>query len=286
MIRDYISLMRPKQWYKNLVLLLGSFFSNNLSNIETYPILILGFVSFCLISGAVYSINDIRDAEHDKNHPTKNKRPIACGKVTKKQGFILATFLTIGAFTISYKLNFMFFITILGYFLLNILYTYIFKNVIIADVFLLASFFVIRAISGIALLLNTGAVFSPWFTVVIFQLALLLGFEKRMNEKHVMNSADKSRPVLKEYNEGLLSQYIIVSYSILIVFYSLFTFVISTQMMITIPIVMFGLFRYHYIVQNTKISDPLLAIINDTPLLICILLWSLISTYIYYFIGM
>jgi 4-hydroxybenzoate polyprenyltransferase len=277
----FISL-RPKQWSKNLIIFAGIAFSHNLF---VYPMLLkvlLAFGLFCVLSGSVYLINDVLDLEKDKKHPRKAHRPLASGKISSPFAMGLAVVLALFSLTASFYLNQFFGATALSYFALLTLYTVLLKHLVIIDVMTIALGFVLRAIAGAVVI---DVAISPWLFVCTILLALFLGISKRRHELAVLEvEAVNHRKILQEYNIPLLDQMIAVVTSSTVVAYSLYTMSAETRtklgtpyLALTIPVVLYGLFRYLYLIYSKQQGgSPSELLLNDKPLLICVGLWGLL----------
>lgn len=268
--------MRPKQWTKNLIIFAAPIFSGKILNPDVFLKSFLGFVLLCFLSGAVYLINDVVDYEKDRHHPKKNQRPVASGKLSKNLAFGFSLFSSASVLVFSYFLGATFFLCLAGYFLIQLLYSLWLKNLVILDVFTIASGFLVRALSGVYLL---SLSLSPWLFICAFLLALFLGFGKRRHELLFLEKASTHRPVLKEYSKEFLDVLLTVIASATVVSYSLYTFFSETAekhsgLMWSIPFVFYGLFRYLYLVYSKNLGgNPEEILLTDRPLLIDILLW-------------
>ena len=191
-----IMTLRPKQWYKNLLIFAGITFSFNLTDFSLYPKVILAFAFFCALSGSVYTINDIVDREKDRKHPLKCKRPIASGQLKVSHAIFLAVSLIAFSLGGSFYLDRFFGLAALAYFILNMLYTLKLKNYILVDVLLISIFFVLRAIAGVVVI---NVEISPWLVVCAFLLALFLALGKRRHEVILKgNGGKETRANLEE----------------------------------------------------------------------------------------
>lgn len=280
--------LRLKQWIKNLIIFAPLIFSENIFDMRLFLKSVFAFVLFCLISGAAYILNDIKDLEEDKLHPLKSKRPLASGKLKKSQAlitfFFLITISLIGAFLI----NVPFFATIGIYLVLQVSYSFWLKHVVILDVFLIATGFFIRVIAG-GLVIEVQL--SPWLFICTILLALFLALSKRRHELVLLDkSAEIHRPILKEYNPYLLDQMIAVVTASTVISYCLYTISSETiekfgtqNLIFTVPFVLYGIFRYLYLVhQRNEGGSPELLLITDKPLLIDVFLWIATAVLIIY----
>ena len=267
--------LRPKQWIKNLVVFAGLIFSRNVFNGPMQIKLWLTFVSFCGIVSAGYLINDIIDRESDRLHPKKKFRPIASGSLKPKVAVLFAVVLVAFSFALSFAVDNSLPLFLLSYFVLQMLYTWFLKHFVIIDVLAIASGFVIRAAAGAAVI---HVAISPWLIVCTLFLALCLGLAKRRAELvSLEDMAAAHRRNLEHYSMELVDQMISVTASATIVSYSLYSFTAydSTRMMLTIPFVLYGIFRYMYLMHGkSRGGSPELVMLTDWPLLINIFLWA------------
>jgi len=278
--------LRPKQWPKNL-LLYGSFLFN--LNKLWQPmspqmwgylkLATLGFVAFTALSSGVYLLNDLKDIEPDRKHPQKQKRPLASGQISPALALSVAALLLFSSLAFALWLNTTFAASLGIYLLLQVLYTLWWKHVVILDVFVIASGFVLRAVAG-ALVIRSWI--SPWLLIVTFLGALFLGLCKRRHELLLLDrDAGSHRKILLEYTPQLLDQMIGVTTASTIMAYSLYTFTAegmprSHAMMLTIPFVLYGLFRYLYLTyRHDQGGSPEEILLRDRPLNAAILLWLL-----------
>ncbi|MFC1878975.1 decaprenyl-phosphate phosphoribosyltransferase [Chloroflexota bacterium] len=287
MIVALFKAMRPRQWVKNGVIFTGLVFDRQLglNNIPTMLRVLAGFVIFCLVSGVVYLVNDISDVEADRRHPTKRNRPIAAGKLPIRVARIAVVVLLAIVFPISYWLSPPFALVTLGYFVLNLTYSKWIKHIVLLDVMTIAAGYVLRVVAGITLLAHVAR-FSPWLYVVTTSGALFLGFGKRRAELAMLaDRANAHRKVLDGYTIPLLDQYINVVLSATILSYSLYTFNDPNLpvMMLTIPYVIYGIFRYLYLIQvEDSGGAPEDVLVSDRPLQLAILLWGFTVLLIFY----
>lgn len=278
--------MRPKQWTKNFVIFAGIIFSRNIF-IDAYLLkTYYAFIAFCALSGSVYIINDLLDMDKDRSHPTKRNRPLASGQlgVTTAVVFVILTTLAtlFGAFWLDTAFGFV----AAAYFVLTLSYSLKLKNIVIIDVLTIAMGFILRAVAG-AMVISVDI--SPWLLVCTFLLALFLALNKRRHELILLNdTAGIHRKILIEYEPAMLDQMISVVTSSTVMAYSLYTFTSghSDYLMLTIPFVIYGIFRYQYLVYRKDIGgSPESALLKDPPMLINVLLWVLSCTLILYFLG-
>ena len=281
MLKDLIISMRPKQWYKNLILFVGIVFSMNLLNVQMWLNVIAAFAIFCMLSGSEYIINDILDVEKDRKHPTKRKRPIASGEL-KKSHALLSTFLMIicGMGGV-YVINKSFFVISISYLFLILLYSLVLKHLIIVDLLVISIGFVIRAVAGC---LAINVFISPWLIICAFLLALFLALGKRRHELVLLaENAKEHRRILEGYSVEMLDQMISITTGALIISYSLYTFLADNNyMMLTIPFAIYGLFRYLFLVHARNFGGETEMIFRDKGMVLSMILWAVLVVLILY----
>lgn len=272
--------MRPKQWAKNGLIFAALIFDRQLLVLPSFLHILAGFILFCLISSSVYIINDLMDIDADRRHPIKRLRPIASGKLPFPVARLAVTVILLVVLPSSYLLSAKFAAFVLAYFLLNMAYTKTLKHIPILDVFALASFYVLRVAAGVVLI--DVQRFSPWLYVFTTFLSLFLGIGKRRAEMTLLaDEANSHRKVLEGYSIPLLDQMIMIVVTVTIVTYSLYTFSAPNlptnhAMMLTIPFVIYGVFRYLYLIQIKHSGGaPEDILFTDRPLQLDILLWGL-----------
>jgi 4-hydroxybenzoate polyprenyltransferase len=290
LIANLVKAMRPKQWAKNVVIFAALVFDRQLGWNNPVPLIrtVAGFLIFCLLSGVVYLVNDIQDVEADRVHPRKRFRPIASGALSIRAAWIAAALLLAILAPCAWVLGQNFSVVALAYFLLNLVYSKWLKHILLIDVFSIALFFVLRVAAG-AVLIHVAR-FSPWLYVVTTLASLYIGFGKRRAELTLlMSNADNHRKVLGGYSVALLDQYLIIVAATTIVAYSLYTFSAPNvppnhAMMLTIPFVIYGIFRYMYLVQNKGYGGaPEDVLFADRPLQAAILMWGAGILFIFYY---
>jgi 4-hydroxybenzoate polyprenyltransferase len=280
--------MRPRQWPKNIFIFAALVFDKQLFITNSFLRTVAGFVLFCLISSAVYILNDLSDVEADREHPEKKNRPIASGKLPIGVAWVASILLVILAIGFGYLLSPAFAAVVVAYLLLNIAYSKWLKHILILDVLILATGFVLRVVAGVALIHVER--FSPWLYVVMTLLSLYLGFGKRRAELALLSEdAGTHRKVLHGYTIPLLDQYIMIVSGTTIVAYSFYTFSAPNvpanhSMMLTIPFVVYAIFRYLYLVQVKHAGGaPEEILLSDRPFQIGLLLWGLVVLIVFYF---
>lgn len=272
MLQELLISTRPKQWYKNLVLFIGIIFSLNFFNYQMWILVIFAFLTFCMISGSEYIINDILDRDRDRIHPRKRNRPIASEKLKVSHALLFAIILLILAFTIAYEINIQFLEISLAYFILIIFYSLYLKHIAIVDVLTISTGFVLRAVAGcIAIKVSI----SPWLIICAFLVALFLALGKRRHELILLeNGANNHRQVLDNFSPEMLDKMIDIVTSTLIMSYSLYTFLTNnTWLMATIPVVIYGIFRYIFLTSSKNIGGEPEILFKDKGIVTCITLW-------------
>lgn len=273
-IFEFIKLIRPTQWIKNFFIFASIIFSGNLFNKTLFVNNIFTFFIFCLISSAVYIFNDIIDEKTDKVHPQKKYRPIASGKVSKSQGIMLFTVVFIIFLSISLNFNKKVFIICLMYLFINIAYSIVLKNIVIIDVMIITLGFVLRVECGS---IATGVKVSSWLILCTILLSLFIALNKRKSEIIMLKTNSTShRKILQEYSINLINNMLSIITPSVFICYCLYTFSSSQSktMMYTIPFVLYGIFRYEYLMEKYNIGGkPEDIFKKDAPFLINILLW-------------
>lgn len=280
--------LRPQQWTKNLFIFAGILFSQNIFNPYLFLKVLIAFVIFCFLSGSLYIFNDLIDLEQDKHHPVKSRRPLASGKLKVSYALLVLIIFIIASLFGSFYLDITFFAILLGYIFLQVIYSFFLKRIVILDIFAIAIGFVLRVVGG-AVVINVEI--SSWLIICTFLLALFLGLGKRRNELLLFDDKDKgTRKVLKEYTPYLVDQMISVVTAATIISYSLYTISEDTilkfgtkNLIFSIPFVLYGIFRYLYLIQRKEIGgNPEMVLIKDKPLMIDILIWIAIIGIILY----
>lgn len=286
-LRALLKSMRPRQWIKNVLIFTALVFDEKLLDYQALLVTVAGFILFSLVSSTVYLLNDITDLEADRSHPKKRNRPIASGELSITVARWSVFLLLVITFPLAYLLSPGFFLILLSYWLLSLAYSKWLKHIVIIDVFVLASFYVIRVVAGLTLI--EVARFSPWLYVVTTLLALYIGLGKRRAELALLSDdAFAHRRVLDGYTIPLLDQYITIVSATTIVAYSLYTFSApnlpdNNAMMLTIPFAIYGILRYLYLVQtNQGGGAPEDELLTDRPLQITMISWGLVVLVILY----
>jgi 4-hydroxybenzoate polyprenyltransferase len=287
MLKHLLKAMRLRQWTKNSFVFFALIFDKQLFHVDAFLRTLEGFFLFCLISSAVYLFNDIADIEADRQHPEKKKRPLASGKLPVGVAITAALILALISISLGYLLVPVFSAIIAIYFTVNLLYSNWLKHVPILDVLIVSSGFVLRVGAGVALI--TVERFSPWLYMITVLFSLYIGFGKRRAEMTLLShGATSHRKVLDGYTIPLLDQYITIVSGMTIVAYSLYTFSApnlpeNDSMMLTIPFVVYGIFRYLQLIHTGHAAGaPDEVALKDRPLQITVLLWGLAVLAVFY----
>ena len=283
-VKAIFQLMRPKQWIKNFFVFAAIIFSGKFFNENILYLNIITFILFCLTSSSIYVLNDIVDIEKDRCHPDKKRRPLPSGRVSLKTAAILDIIIVLFVTYFSYKMLSIKILSILAiYMVINVFYSFKLKNVVIIDVMIITFGFVLRVESGS---LATGVQVSPWLFLCTILLALFLALNKRRSE--IITLKDRSgshRKILEEYSVEMLDKMLIIVTPSILMAYCLYTFssVQSKTMIFTIPFVLYGIFRYEYLVDKKNVGGkPEDVFGKDIPFLINIILWVIsVLTIIY-----
>ena len=285
-LKYLILTMRPKQWSKNLIIFAGVVFGNRLFHFNEMFLATTAFVLFCGISSAVYLLNDLVDIEKDRQHPKKRFRPLPSGKLNPNVAKVGLFALVLLIIPLSFLLEWRFGLVLTSYFFLQIAYCFYLKNVVIIDVFTIAAGFVLRAVAG-AFVIDVTV--SVWLLVCTMLLALFQGLSKRRHELVLLaDGATDHRRILKEYSAELVQEMISVVTSAVVIAYSLYTITApnlpkNNLMALTIPFVLYGIFRYLYLVyRKDEGGSPEEILIKDIPMLVAVALWGLSSIVILY----
>jgi 4-hydroxybenzoate polyprenyltransferase len=286
-LKDLLLEIRPHQWVKNVFLAAGLVFSGNFTNLHMLITVFLAIFAFCLLSGSAYIINDIIDLEKDRRHPQKAYRPLASGRISIAAAYVYALLMVVlaGAGMILFSLGLRFALTAACYYLLTVLYSITLKNIIFVDILTIAGGFVLRVIAGCVLVAPD---ISPWIVICSLLLALFLALCKRRHELQLLGErSGMHRIVLKMYSIEMLDQLISVTMSTIIMAYSLYTFYTghSPMLMLTIPFVIYGLFRYLYLTHNRDIGGAPEQMFTDKPMIINFIIWSILAIIIMQFNG-
>ncbi|MEN6573081.1 decaprenyl-phosphate phosphoribosyltransferase [Methanobacterium aggregans] len=274
--------MRPKQWYKNLVIFIGIVFSLNLLNFNLWTNVISAFVVFCLLSGSIYIINDCLDVEKDRNHPKKCERPLASGRLKKPHALLFSGIAVVIALLLAYTVNTSLFLVSLSFFGLILVYSLFLKEMILVDILVISAGFVLRAVAGCVAI---GIFVSSWLILCTFLMALFLALVKRRHELILLkDKAGSHRKILESYSEDMLDQMINITTASLIMSYSLYTFFAQNiYLMATIPLAFYGVFRYLFLVHSNGIGGEPEIIFKDKGMVISMTLWVALVIGVLYF---
>jgi 4-hydroxybenzoate polyprenyltransferase len=282
-----IKTLRIRQWTKNGFVLIAVVFDLKLRDPHSVAVSLAGFLLFCLLSSSVYIFNDLQDVESDRRHPTKRNRPIASGKLPVRVAVIEALVLLAITLPSAYLLSPFFFAICLVYFVMNMAYSRWLKHIPLVDVLIIAAGFVLRVGAGVSIIQVER--FSPWMYVVTTLLSLFLGFGKRRAELSTLaDEANSHRKVLDGYTIPFLDQLITIVSGTTIIAYSLYTFSAPNlpedhSMMLTIPFVVYGIFRYLYLIQiKHEGGAPDELLLTDRPLLASVVLCGLAIFLVFY----
>jgi 4-hydroxybenzoate polyprenyltransferase len=303
----YLRLLRPSQWIKNLFVFAGLVFGRKLTGPDAVPsirITLLAFACLCLISSAVYIVNDLHDRDEDKLHPRKRNRPLASGAVGLQAAVALAAALLIVGLGGGWLLDRGFGLVATMYFILQVCYTFGFKHAVILDVIAIGLGFVLRAVAGVVVL--EGVEISPWLVLCTFTLCLFMGFGKRRCELNALAEngaacAGQHRRTLSIYTPDLLNHMTTLTAGIAIVSFMLYTiddrtiaqfaqfagnreigYFGSKCLLYTLPIVVYAIFRFAVLVEHGEIDGPTDVVTRDHPFQAAILLWILAVVLIVY----
>jgi 4-hydroxybenzoate polyprenyltransferase len=284
-----VTSLRPEQWAKNLLLFAGLLFGGRLLQPTAILAATAAFAIFCVLSGAMYIVNDIRDREADRRHPLKRARPIPSGMLATRTAAWGAACLSTGALVAASLLNPLFGAMAATYALLLLLYSTILKHLVILDVLAIAGGFVLRAVAGAA---AVNVPIGPWLVACTTLLALFLALSKRRHELVLLgDTAAHHRPSLEQYSPYLLDQMISVVTASTLIAYTVFTMSPETAERLgtpylgfTVPFVLYGIFRYLYLVhQKRGGGSPAEMLLTDRPLLACVALWAAAVILLMYF---
>ncbi len=289
--------LRPSQWTKNAVVLAALAFgygdkSQNLALLPGLLLAVPAMLLFCMASSGVYLFNDLLDLKSDRAHPTKRHRPVASGRVGLRTAALTASALTLLALAGAWRLALPFFYVLLAYLVLQLVYSLFLKHIALLDVFIIACGFVLRAIGGAEVFEDPAIPISPWLLLCTFLLALFLALCKRRQEKGSLESTASARQriSLQKYDLQLLDQLIAAVSSAVVVSYSIYTLWPDTvakfgsaRLGFTVPIVMFGVFRYlDLLYRQDKGDRPEKLLLTDLPLLLTVLFYGMAVLFIFH----
>jgi 4-hydroxybenzoate polyprenyltransferase len=289
MIKNYFQLLRIPQWIKNLFVFVPLLFSLHLFEKNYFISSLFAFVLFSLASSFIYIINDIIDIESDSAHPQKKERPLPSGRIKKESAFITAGLIFILLAVFSFFSNNDFKLFLIGFIILNVLYSFYFKHIVILDVFSIAAGFTIRILGGAAII---NVPVSSWLVLTTMFISLFLGVMKRHSELEQVTNIEKvsTRKVLSEYSVTFTNQMATVAAAGVIICYALYTVsqrtvsVFQTENLIyTTPFVVFGIFRYMYLEYlNQKGENSTQIMLSDISMIITVILYIVTTIHIVY----
>ncbi len=282
--------MRPRQWTKNAFVFGALVFDKQLFEMDAFLRTLTAFICFCLISSAGYLINDLADIEKDRQHPTKRLRPLPAGILAPRTAVVAAALFILVCLPVAFYLDGGFSIILFGYLALTLSYTFYLKHIVIVDLLVVATGFVLRVAGGAAII--DVARFSPWIYVCMWLLALFMIMGKRRHELNLLaGSAASHRAILEDYTVRFLDEMIAMVTASLVMAYSLYTFSAPNMpdnhaMMFTIPFVVYGLFRYLYLIHvKGQGGAPEDLLLRDWPLLASVTLWAAVVVAALYFLA-
>jgi len=278
-IKAIVRSLRPYQWSKNFFVFAPLIFAQKLLDWTATAQVVAAFCIFCLLSGGLYIFNDLQDYEEDKKHPKKCQRPIAAGLISQPTAYLIFISFSLFSLGTALLLRFEFFLLVLSYFIIQVLYSLKLKHVVILDVFIISAGFFLRVIAGGIVI---AVPLSSWLLICTILLALFLAMSKRRHELVLLETgASTHRPILEEYSPYFLDQMISVVTASTLMAYCLYTISEETinkfgtrNLVFTTPFVLYGIFRYLYLIHQKKEGgSPEELIFKDKPLLINIVLW-------------
>ena len=282
-----VTTLRPRQWSKNGLLFIALAFTLNLQDVNLLLRTLAGFACFCALSSAGYVLNDVVDVEADRAHPTKRFRPIASGTVAVNVALSVGVVLGIVGLVGSFMIGLLFGVLALTYILLTAVYSTTLKHIVLLDIFGLAGGFVVRAAAGAVAI---DVPISPWLYIATLLGALLIALGKRRTELETLGveAAVSHRRNLQSYSIEFIDQLILVISSAALMTYALYTFSAENlpknhSMMLTIPVVLYGLFRYLFLVREGDVgAAPEDLLFRDRPLMAAVVIWALLAVVLLY----
>lgn len=287
MIKALLQTMRLKQWSKNIFIFGALVFDKKLFVLDHFFRTLAAFVMFCLLSSVVYIINDVGDIEKDRQHPAKRNRPLASGRLKPSVAMGAAAGILVVLLPLTFALDVGFGLIALAYLVNNVLYTFWLKDVVIIDVLSVAGGFVLRVGAGVAVIPTER--FSPWIYVCMTLLALFLGFGKRRHELALLTAdANNHRRVLDDYSLPFLDEMMGVVTASTVMAYAIYTFSAeglpsNHSMMLTVPFVLYAIFRYLYLIHvRGEGGAPEEILLSDRPFLLDVTLWGMLVVILLY----
>jgi 4-hydroxybenzoate polyprenyltransferase len=281
---------RPRQWIKNVFVFAALVFDQKLTDWPLLGRTVVAFILFCMISSTVYIMNDLVDLEKDKEHPKKKRRALPSGQLKPWFAIVSAVAILAICLPLSFWLDPYFGLIIATYFLLNVAYSFWLKNIVLIDVMVVTAGFVLRVAAGVVIV--EAARFSPWLYLSILFLGLFLSIGRRRHELTLLQEgADSHRKILEEYNLKLLDDMTHLVTTAAVISYSLYTFSAvnlpaNHSMMLTIPFVLYGVFRYQYLIHvKGEGGAPEMLLYTDLPLLVDLVLWGVSVVLVMYVLN-
>ncbi|MCL2828079.1 MAG: UbiA prenyltransferase family protein [Oscillospiraceae bacterium] len=281
-IRPFIVLVRPKHWLKNGLLFVPILYARNLFEVDLFLGVVWAFIAFCLLSSAIYVVNDLVDVERDRRHPIKCGRPIASGQVGRRQAVCLTILLFLGGFSLAILGSDTIFVFLfaLCYVLLNLAYSFRLKHYAIIDCFCIAAGFILRIYAGGA---ASHDGITEWLFLTMTAVSLFLAFGKRRGEMLCVSDAGTTRQVLTRYNLQFLNGIIFVTAGLAVIFYALWAMANAAAMVYTVPLVIFIVCRYLLMIHEANAQgDPTSVILGDSVLLTALGVFGLLSLAVLY----
>ncbi len=283
-LRDSFSLVRVRQWYKNLLVFLALFFSGQLFVASEFLLLSLAFLSLSFVASSYYIINDLIDLKKDSLHPEKKHRPLASGRISTLWAIFLVFLCLFAGLWLAFSITLLFFYFALLLFFVSVLYSIFLKKILFADVLTIAVLFVLRAISGAFVI---GVVISPWLILCPFFLALFLALGKRHADLLLLGPVKKAvrtRKVLGQYTLELTSSMMLLATSLLVISYALYSFLSPYNFLLyTLPFALFVVFRYYALVQQgSPIAREPGFFFKDWQLVVGVVLWLALTYLLIY----
>ena len=288
MVKNYLSLIRIPHWIKNLFVFIPVLFSKNLFDKEHFQIVLLAFITFCVASSLVYIINDIFDIKSDKIHPAKRYRPLASGKISIRSALTVILILSVLLVLLLSQFNYKFILVVSAYVLLNFFYSIYLKNIVIVDIICIASGFMLRVIGGGFVI---DVYISSWLILTTLFVSLFLAVMKRRSELVAQKAESETRKVLDDYSLDFINQISSISAAGVIVCYALYSvsartveYFHSEHLIYTTIFVVFGIFRYMFLVyKRSKGENTVEILLSDIPMIINLGLYILTIVLIIYF---
>ncbi|ARN57839.1 decaprenyl-phosphate phosphoribosyltransferase [Sedimentisphaera salicampi] len=282
-----VRLLRPAHWVKNGAVILPVIFAGRVFDAGAIVSAAAGFVLFCMLSSAVYSINDVFDAEEDRHHPKKRLRPVASGQITPKAGLLAGGILAVSGLALSILLGMSFLIFSAGYFFMQLLYSAKLKSIVLLDVIIIALGFVLRASAGAEAI---SVAISPWLFVCMFTLCLFMGFCKRYSEMVAIEDSEKRnnhRSTMQHYTPNLLTHLITLSGSLALMAFLAWSTspetiarIGSEKLVYTFPLIVYGTFRFALVSMRGEYEGPVDIVLKDVPFTVSVAIWCVLAIFL------